>query len=128
MTYKTKADADNAKRRYFYLKNSFYETRGDFIYCIEYLKYASSNVMYFKSNFEKYYQSNSQLRNRIVKKLYDLSTSIDNAEKQAQNIISQIDLNIKKCTELIAEAQQQFDSFVESEKTYGQKLIEKFLK
>lgn len=127
MTYSTSSEAYEASSRYNKIMIDFVKIKNNFTNtAMENLKRAKQQATEVKSEFEKSYQSNSQLRNGTVKKLYDLNTSIDSAEKQLQDIISQINSNIEKCKELVAEAAQQFKSLTESEKTWGEKLVDKF--
>lgn len=113
MTYKTKAEAYEASSRYKKIKDELDNINIKFENQLEELKKAKTQVKSVKSNFESYYQSNSQLRNGMVKKIYDLITGIDSAEKKLNNIISQIDSNASKSRDLSEEAMQQFVSFEE---------------
>lgn len=113
MTYKTKAEAYEASSRYKKIEDELIDIHNKFSNQIEELRMVKNQVQSVKSNFESYYQSNSQLRNGMVKKIYDLITGIDSAEKKLINIISQIESNESKSRDLSEEAMQQFVSFEE---------------
>lgn len=128
MTYSTSVEAETACNKYRDINIKLVNVKNNFEnMAMENLKRAKQEATEVKSEFEKAYQSNSQLRNEMVKKLYDLNTGIESAEKQLQDIISQIYTNTQTCIQLMMDAEKQRKSLVESEKTWGEKLVDKFL-